>query len=179
VRRELWLTQARPEQLEPPGEWRVWYLRGGRGAGKSKTGSSTLAHWIFERTNPGSGPILAPTFADAKRCVEQKRSGLIAAGSVPAVKNWNRSEGVIYLENGAEVYLDGADDGALRIQGRNLRGAWCDEVGLWRDWDTRWNESLQPGGQVQARPDHRDRHAEDGAPARRAPAAGDPTSSTR
>jgi phage terminase large subunit-like protein len=141
VRRELWLTQARPEQLEPPGEWRVWYLRGGRGAGKSKTGSSTLAHWIASE-EPGEWGILAPTFADAKRCVEQKSSGLLAALGA-AVRSWNRSEGVIYVEGGAEVYVDGADDGALRIQGRNLRGAWCDEVGLWRDWDRAWNESLQ------------------------------------
>ncbi len=141
AKHRLWLEQARPEQAEPPGDWRVWYLRGGRGAGKSKTGSSTLARWITSE-EPGEWGILAPTFGDAKRCVEQKRSGLLVAlGS--NVKNWNRSEGIVYCENGAEVYVDGADDGALRIQGRNLKGAWCDEIGLWRDWERAWNESLQ------------------------------------
>ena len=38
--------------------------------------------------------------------------------------------------------MDGADDGALRIQGKNLRAAWCDEIGLWNKWDIAWNESL-------------------------------------
>ncbi len=60
----------------------------------------------------------------------------------PLIENWNRSIGELFLANGAKVYIDGADDGALRIQGKNLRGAWCDEVGLWRRWDTAWNESL-------------------------------------
>ena len=26
LRSELWRTQARPEQLPPPGDWRIWYL---------------------------------------------------------------------------------------------------------------------------------------------------------
>ncbi|MEX2440387.1 MAG: ATP-binding protein, partial [Actinomycetota bacterium] len=32
---------------------------------------------------------------------------------------------------------------AVRIQGKNLRGAWCDEVGLWKgDWHMAWEESI-------------------------------------
>lgn len=144
AKHRLWLTHARPEQLEPAGDWRVWYLRGGRGAGKTRTGAETLARWIWTH-DPGEWAIVAPTFADAKLCAESRTSGLIQAlGGVGAgVRTWNRSEGVIYVANGAEVYLDGADDGAKRIQGHNLRGAWCDEVGLWRDWSQAWNESLQ------------------------------------
>jgi len=104
-----------------------------------------MRDWIFA-SEPGEWAVIAPTFADGKRCIEQKRSGLIdVCGGIGAgVKNWNRSEGILYLANGSEVYIDGADDGALRIQGRNLRGAWCDEVGLWRDWQRAWNETLQP-----------------------------------
>jgi len=52
--------------------------------------------------------------------------------------------GEVELVNGSRVYLDGADDGALRVQGKNLRGAWADEVGLWRRTYVRtsWTESL-------------------------------------
>jgi phage terminase large subunit-like protein len=77
--------------------------------------------------------------------MEGKSSGLIQAlGGLqsPLVMNWNRSIGELYLTNGSKVYIDGADDGALRIQGKNLSGAWCDEIGLWRSWDRAWNESL-------------------------------------
>lgn len=71
-------------------------------------------------------------------------SGLLHA-LVPLVdrhKDWNRSHGELFLPNGSRVFCDGADDGALRIQGKNLRGCWSDEIGLWRNWQTAWNESL-------------------------------------
>jgi phage terminase large subunit-like protein len=60
----------------------------------------------------------------------------------PAVETWNRSLGELRIYGGARIHIDGADDGALRIQGSNLRGAWCDEVGLWREWRRAWEESV-------------------------------------
>ena len=90
----------------------------------------------------GEWAIVAPTFADARdTCVESSSSGILVILG-PAVQNWNRSIGEVTLHDGSKIYLDGADDGALRIQGKNLRGAWCDEVGLWNAWDRAWNESL-------------------------------------
>lgn len=143
---ERWRLQARPEQLQPAGDWRTWYVRGGRGAGKTRTGAETLADWIARW--PGEYAIIAPTYGDAKNvCVEGQKSGLLKVlGGYPGalVANWNRSEGVVYLANGSTVFCDGADDGALRVQGKNLHGAWCDEVGLWQRWDTSWNYSLRP-----------------------------------
>ena len=59
-------------------------------------------------------------------------------------RRWNRSTGSLTLLNGSRVFTDGADDGALRIQGKNLRGAWCDEVGLWKHgWDVAWRQSIR------------------------------------
>lgn len=137
-----WLNTARREQLPPPGDWRVWYLRGGRGAGKTRTGAETLARWIWNH-DPGEWAIVAPTFGDARAVCTEGTSGLLKAlGGM--VQNWNRSEGVIEIHGGSRVFLDGADDGALRIQGHNLRGAWADEVGLWREWERAWNESIRP-----------------------------------
>ena len=141
-----WLQQARPKQLPPSGPWSIWYVRGGRGAGKTRTGAETLAHWLLEY--PGEYAIVAPTSHDVKSvCVEGSSSGLLKClggerGGL--IRNWNRSEGVVYLENGGKVFTDGADDGAFRIQGKNLHGAWCDEVGLWQKWETSWNYSLRP-----------------------------------
>ncbi len=136
----LWAITARDAQLQPEGDWRVWYLRGGRGSGKTRTGAETLADWILAH-DPGEWAVIAPTFGDARDVCVEGPSGLLSSLG-PAVENWNRSIGELYVENGAKVYIDGADDGALRIQGKNLRGAWCDEVGLWRNWETAWDESL-------------------------------------
>jgi len=141
LRKQNWIEQARPEQLPPDGDWRVWYLRGGRGAGKTRTGAETLADWIVEN-EPGEWAICAPTFGDARSVCAEGPSGLLRALD-GFVTNWNRSEGVIHVAGGSLVYLDGANDGAFRIQGKNLRGLWADEVGLWEKWDTAWNESIR------------------------------------
>ncbi len=31
-----WAVRARPEQLPPPGEWFIWFVRAGRGLGKTE-----------------------------------------------------------------------------------------------------------------------------------------------
>lgn len=135
-----WRDSARAEQLAPQGDWRTWYIQAGRGAGKSKAG----AEWLAEMEAfhpPGSWAIIAPTFADGRdTCVEQTLLPILGKRVLP--KGWNRSLGELFLRSGSRVYVDGADDGALRIQGKNLRGCWCDEIGLWNKWDMAWNESL-------------------------------------
>lgn len=151
--RKQWHEAARAEQRPPEGDWRIWYLRGGRGAGKTRTGAETLADWICDNVAQAGEPprewaICAPTFGDARSVCAEGQSGLIRAlGGVAKhgglVDTWNRSEGVLRLTNGAIVYLDGANDGAFRIQGKNLSGLWADEVGLWEKWDVAWNESIR------------------------------------
>jgi phage terminase large subunit-like protein len=138
-----WRRQARPEQIPPTGEWRVWYVRGGRGGGKTWTGGNALAEWIRSDPEPGAWAVVAPTYGDARDTCIEGESGLLAALDLPRVyAGWNRSMGELRLPDGTVVFVDGADDGALRIQGKNLKGAWCDEVGLWRRWQTAWDESI-------------------------------------
>lgn len=143
LRRAVWKRLRRPEQEPPPGDWRTWYLQGGRGSGKTRPAAETLAEWAEETI--GEWAVVAPTYGAARDvCIEGPSGLLLALGGVdgPNVANWNRSLGELRLRNGSVIFADGADDGALRIQGKNLRGAWCDEVGLWRQWDLAWNESL-------------------------------------
>jgi phage terminase large subunit-like protein len=92
--------------------------------------------------DPGHWGILAPTYGDARDVCVEGPSGILKSLG-PLVDDWNRSMGEIKVAGGSRIYLDGADDGALRIQGTNLRGAWADEVGNWRKWEQSWNESLR------------------------------------
>jgi phage terminase large subunit-like protein len=144
ARHRLWLQRLHDGQGQPPelaaGTCSVWYARGGRGSGKTRTGAETFAHWVLSNP-PGDWGIVAPTFADARdKCVE----GVSGVKKVfgPLVAKWNRSIGEMHLHTGARIMIDGGDDGALRIQGENLRGAWVDEPGLIVDWETTWDESL-------------------------------------
>jgi phage terminase large subunit-like protein len=147
-----WRNQARPDQLPPPGKWRTAYLRGGRGSGKTWSGAHILAEWILADPEPGEWGIVAPTFEDGWATCVEGPSGIIAClgTSVAEIKQrkspllayWNRSFGELRFRNGHLIRVASADDGGLRIQGKNLKGAWADEIGLWDKWDIAWSESL-------------------------------------
>ena len=164
-RRNQWfLGDARPEQI-PPDDWwypdhpqRSIYYRGGRGSGKTRSAGEVFAELIrrnpYLPDEPNEWGVVAPTFSDARDTCIEGPSGLIAAlggraagGKLvrtgPLISNWNRSMGQLYLKDGTVIYADGADDGALRIQGKNLRGVWADELGLWRKWRLAWDESIK------------------------------------
>jgi phage terminase large subunit-like protein len=151
-----WRTIARPDQLLPPLDdpWRILLLTGGRGSGKSRAGSQGLAEIILSDTEPGGQfGICAPTYRDAWTVDVEGESGILQAlgttagevkhGTSRVVEYAHRSYGEIGLRNGHIIYVDSADDGALRIQGKNLRSIWADEIGLWSKWQVAWDESIR------------------------------------
>lgn len=165
-----WREHARPEQLPPEGNWQTLFLRGGRGSGKGGGASHILAELIAtdplrDTEGPGQWAIVAPTYGAARDICVESESGLlaalgtnaqeVAAGQSSRVAVWNRSIGEVRLRDGSVVFLDGADDGALRVQGRNLRGCWLDEAGLWVQWERAFDESiayaLRKGAAVKSR----------------------------
>jgi phage terminase large subunit-like protein len=152
---------ARWDQRPPPGNWSTRVITGGRGSGKTYPGARTLAEWIIEYGgNDDDGEqrqwgVIAPTYGDAKTVCIEGGSGLLRALDLPSrYSGWNRGDGELYLPNGGVVYVTGADQGAPRIQGKNLSGAWCDEIGLWArgsrskkaselpPWKVAWEEAL-------------------------------------
>lgn len=142
----MWHSQRRQSQTPPDGDWSTWYVRGGRGSGKTWTASHYLAE-LIERNPPGDWGVVAPSYGEMRDvCIEGPSGLLVALGGErgPWVKTWNRSLGELKLTNGATVFGDGADDGATTIQGKNLRGVWADEVGLWKvtQWEEAWEESI-------------------------------------
>lgn len=151
------LNHARAAQRIPEDLPRAVYWRGGRGSGKTKAATMAFASLIVDNFDePREWAVVAPTAGDARTvCMESVTSGLLTAlgakvgagGTLiepgPYVDRYSKTTATIYLANGGIVYSDGADDGAYRIQGKNLAGAMCDEVGLWKNWKVAWNESLR------------------------------------
>jgi phage terminase large subunit-like protein len=134
---------ARPTQLLPEGDWRTAWISGGRGSGKTRAGAEAAAD-LAVADPTADGAIIAPTFGHARKICVEGQSGILRA-LTGWVDKYNRSEGIVYLKGGGTIFLDGADDGAYRIQGENLAWAWCDEIGLWRvgNWEVAWHESIQ------------------------------------
>jgi phage terminase large subunit-like protein len=152
--RITWFDTARPSQRLPPEPWSKVYYQGGRGSGKTRAGSQGLSELILGDPEPeGEWGIVAPTYRDAWTVCVEGRAGILHALGTTAgeVKNHtskvveyaHRSYGEIGLRNGHVIFVDSADDGALRVQGKNLKGLWGDEIGLWQKWAVAWDESIK------------------------------------
>jgi len=138
--RTQWLSQARPDQITPPGtDWPLWLALAGRGWGKTRTGAEDVA-W-FGCANPGVRiAIVAPTAADARDTCVEGESGLLAVLPKVCVENWNRSMGELILWNGSRFKLFSATE-PDRLRGPQHHRAWGDEVAAWPDPDA-WDQLL-------------------------------------
>ena len=132
---------------------RRWYLRGGRGSGKTWAGSHALAEVILwyggtdangDRRTYG---VVGPDFGHARAICVEGPSGLLAAlggENGPHVEKWNRATGELTMNSGAVVLIAGVDSYARKIEGTNLTAIWCDEVGLWSltKWQRAWEQAI-------------------------------------
>jgi phage terminase large subunit-like protein len=113
-----WRAKARPEQL-PPDEFTDWYVRGGRGSGKTWAASHTLAELqrIVVAIDPAvsntadsdeTGIVVAGRGVDGLAYVMQDRSGRMAPSSwarmaVDAYK-WHAADRIVAeANNGGEM----------------------------------------------------------------------------
>ena len=131
-----WPYRARPGQLPPPGDWRVWLLLAGRGFGKTRTGAE------FVRARVGAHrarriALVAPTAADARDVMVEGESGLLAIAPPADRPLYEPSKRRLTWPNGAIATLFSADE-PERLRGPQHDFAWCDELAAWRypeAWD--------------------------------------------
>jgi len=141
---------ARPEQLPPPGDWTAWLILSGRGWGKTRTGAEWLAEWM-EATPDSEWAIIAPKLADARTVCVEGKVGLLRVLSPGVLAGYNKNTYEVTLTNGAKAFLYGAEEPRVGVRGRNLSGAWCDELAAWRYREV-WDEGLMPALRVGERP---------------------------
>ena len=125
-----WPFWARPEQLAPDGDWRVWLVLAGRGFGKTRTG----AEWVRAQVEAGRCSriaLVAPTAADARDVMVEGESGLLAISSPRFRPTYEPSKRRVTWPNGAIATTYSADE-PERLRGPQHDGAWCDEPASWR-----------------------------------------------
>jgi phage terminase large subunit-like protein len=69
--------KARPSQLAPEGNWRVWLILAGRGFGKTRSG----AEWVREQAESGRArriALVAENAAEARQVMVEGESGILA-----------------------------------------------------------------------------------------------------
>jgi phage terminase large subunit-like protein len=131
-----WSFWARPNQLPPSGEWRVWLVLAGRGFGKTRTG----AEMIRARVTAGTAhrlALVAPTAGDARDIMVEGESGILAVSPPWERPRYEPSKRRLTWANGAIATLFSADE-PERLRGPQHDAAWCDELASWRHpeaWD--------------------------------------------
>lgn len=134
-----WRFWARPEQLIPPGDWRVWLILAGRGWGKTRTGAETVHEWVMSGKCRRIA-IVAPTAADARDVMIEGESGLLSVGHPSERPVYEPSKRRLTWPNGAVATVFSADK-PDRLRGPQHDGAWADEIAAWR-YAEAWDQLL-------------------------------------
>jgi len=131
-----WTVWARPAQLAPPGDWRVWLILAGRGFGKTRSG----AEWVRQQVETGHArriALVGATAADVRDTMIEGESGLLRAFPDEHRPRYEPSKRRVTFHNGAIATTYSADE-PDRLRGPNHDLAWADEVAAWRypeSWD--------------------------------------------
>ena len=135
---------ARPEQLEPDGDWRFWVIVTGRGWGKNRTASEWILdrcaafagaeteHLIglFGRTDREVQRLMIGGVSGLRRCAERRgwRIEGPPAGTYVSIEVLDARGRVTHA---SEVEIHSGND-PDRCRGRNFNTVAADEVASWR-----------------------------------------------
>lgn len=129
VDRYDWSLNALPHQIEPEA-YTTWLLSGGRGGGKTKTGSETIRKWCNER--PAIYAIVALGHRELRDICLNGDSGILNAfppGEIEQVKT-GLGDISIKLKNGAEI-IGFTSGNPESLRGREFEACWVDEFGAY------------------------------------------------
>lgn len=132
---EGWI--ARPEQQIPPGDWYVWFIRAGRGFGKTRTGAETVREWAkhYRFVN-----LIGATADDARDIMVQGESGILAICPNGERPIYRKSDRQLVWPNGGKSLIFTADE-PERLRGKQGEKLWADEVGAWR-YEESWHQAM-------------------------------------
>ncbi|MDK2760051.1 MAG: terminase family protein [Sphingopyxis sp.] len=151
-RRELarrWYGFENDGQRAPPGDWRIWLIRAGRGFGKTRAGSE----WVSEvaRSHPAARiALVGATQTDGQRVMIDGPSGLIAVARHGEAPRWMPGKRELRFASGAVATLYSAEAGE-ELRGPEHHFAWCDELAKWRRGEAAW-DNLMMGMRLGERP---------------------------
>ena len=142
-RRELgarWEQWAHPGQIAPPGDWRVWLIRAGRGFGKTRAGAEWVTR-IARDTHDARIALVGASIDDVRRVMIEGTSGLIAVARDDEPVVWRSSAGELRFASGAMAYVYSAE-APEKLRGPEHHAAWCDELAKWRYGDATWDNLM-------------------------------------
>ena len=145
-----WPFWARPQQRAPAGPWRTWFIRAGRGFGKTRS----LSEWIRERVDSRKmrcGALVGRTAPDVRDTLIEGVSGILAVFPSHQRPLYEPSKRRVTFYTGAVCHLYSADEPDT-LRGPNIDTAGCDELAAWKYPDA-WDQlqlTLRSGANPQA-----------------------------
>lgn len=134
-----WETWCRPEQRAPGGEWNVWVLLCGRGAGKTRPAAELVRTW--SRQVPLIA-LMAKDDAMVRDVMIEGDSGILACSPPWWKPDYDKSKLRLTWPNGAKAIKLTAEAGADAARGRQFYKAWAEEVAAWPSVEEAWHEGL-------------------------------------
>lgn len=132
-----WSIHARPEQLAPAGDWRVWLMLAGRGFGKTRAGAEWVRA-IAEADGTARIALVGATIGEARSVMVEGASGLLAIAPRWNRPIWHPSLKRLIWKSGAQAMLYGAAE-PESLRGPQFTHAWADELAKWAYADTAWD----------------------------------------
>lgn len=150
-----WEFFARPNQLEPEGDWTTWLILAGRGFGKTRTGAETIRQWVCGDTPLSPGrcsriALVAETAPDARDVMVEGPAGLLACHDKAFRPTYYPSKRMVEWPNGATALMFNAVE-PDQLRGPQFDAAWCDELAKWRYAEQTFDQ-LQFGLRLGAHP---------------------------
>ncbi|HEY0597774.1 DNA-packaging protein, partial [Sphingopyxis sp.] len=137
---ERWQGWAQEGQCEPPGDWRIWMIRAGRGFGKTRAGAEWISEWA--RMLPDARiALVAANDADGRRVMIEGPSGLLAVARSDEEPRWREGLRELHFSSGAVATLYSAA-AAENLRGPEHHVAWCDELAKWPQGDAAWDNLM-------------------------------------
>ena len=148
-----WDLLARPSQLPPKCQWRIWLILAGRGFGKTRSGAEWVRS-VAENSPNARIALVASSLSEARRIMVEGESGIIACSSPRSRPVFEASLRRLRFPNGALAHLFSAGE-PESLRGPEHSHAWCDEIGKWplsAERATRCWDNLQMGLRVGQNP---------------------------
>ena len=123
-----WSFWARPDQAPPPGDWIVWLILAGRGAGKTRAGAEAVRRWSATHRIVN---LIGPTADDVRDVMVLGESGVLKCCRRDERPRYLASAGRLEWPNGAVSLLFSAEE-PDRLRGKQHMKLWLDELAAWR-----------------------------------------------
>jgi len=147
-----WLTHwARDAQVPPDGDWFVWFLRSGRGFGKTRTGAETVLYWVKQGYKRIA--LVGQTKADVRdTMIELGESSLMQIALEHNIKvEYQPSKRRVVFPDFDAVAMIYSGDEPGQLRGPQHEKAWVDELAKFKYPQEAWS-NLKLGLRIGSQP---------------------------